>query len=164
MKKFTSRPCYEYDERRGGNQAFPHCKTRYKRIKDVVISAEKHALIVPPFMHCGRRIHPIHFLDSSIPAQPRPMDPKKDLAFYGYGSVAWKERMEEWKKKHNEKLEVALNRGLLNGNLLRRESMKNSKCGLMHWLQWHKRRRRMAGQCMGNYNAYLHVMFNVLLM
>ncbi|XLR15235.1 hypothetical protein S83_043173, partial [Arachis hypogaea] len=112
-------PCYEYDERRGGNQAFPHCKTRYKRIKDVVISAEKHALIVPPFMHCGRRIHPIHFLDSSIPAQPRPMDPKKDLAFYGYGSVAWKERMEEWKKKHNEKLEVALNRGLLNGNLLR---------------------------------------------
>jgi len=26
------RPCYEY-ERREGNQACPHCKTKYKRIK-----------------------------------------------------------------------------------------------------------------------------------
>ncbi|KAF7821973.1 cellulose synthase A catalytic subunit 2 [UDP-forming]-like isoform X1 [Senna tora] len=36
--------------------------------------------------------------------QPRPMDPKKDLAVYGYGSVTWKERMEEWRKKQIEKL------------------------------------------------------------
>lgn len=34
------------------------------------------------------------------------MDPKKDLAVYGYGSVAWKERMEEWRKKQNEKLQM----------------------------------------------------------
>jgi len=27
------------------------------------------------------------------------MDPSKDLAAYGYGSVAWKERMESWKQK-----------------------------------------------------------------
>lgn len=32
------------------------------------------------------------------------MDPKKDLAVYGYGSVAWKNRIEEWKKRHNDKL------------------------------------------------------------
>ncbi|XP_054820878.1 probable cellulose synthase A catalytic subunit 6 [UDP-forming] [Prosopis cineraria] len=29
----------------------------------------------------------------------RPMDPSKDLAAYGYGSVAWKERMEIWKER-----------------------------------------------------------------
>lgn len=38
--------------------------------------------------------------------KPRPMDPKKDIAVYGYGSVAWKDRMEEWKKKQNDKLQV----------------------------------------------------------
>ncbi|MED6170226.1 hypothetical protein PIB30_028853 [Stylosanthes scabra] len=74
--------------------------------EDVGISAEKLALIVPPFMSRGKRVHPMPFLDSSVPAQARPMDPKKDLAVYGYGSVAWKERMEEWKRKQNEKLEV----------------------------------------------------------
>lgn len=43
--------------------------------------------------------------------QPRPMDPKKDLAVYGYGTVAWKERMEDWKKKQNEKLQVVKHQG-----------------------------------------------------
>ena len=43
------------------------------------------------------------------------MDPKKDLAVYGYGSVAWKERMEEWKKKQNEKLEVVKLEGVNDG-------------------------------------------------
>lgn len=37
---------------------------------------------------------------------PRALDPKKDLAVYGYGTVAWKERMQEWKKKQNERLQV----------------------------------------------------------
>ncbi|TMW87300.1 hypothetical protein EJD97_020133 [Solanum chilense] len=66
------------------------------------ISADKHALIVPPFMSRGKRVHPV--ADSSMSFPPRPMDPKKDLAVYGYGSVAWKERMEDWKKKQNDKL------------------------------------------------------------
>ncbi|GAU13329.1 hypothetical protein TSUD_42830 [Trifolium subterraneum] len=172
------RPCYEY-ERREGNQACPHCKTKYKRIKgsprvegdeeeddaddlenefdigsnirhdvphhivevmlssslnnivrssqmntsgittpseldsasvaadiprltydheDLGISSDKRALIIPPFKPRGKRVYPMPF--------PRPMDPNKDLAVYGYGSVAWKERVEEWKKKRNEKLEV----------------------------------------------------------
>lgn len=39
------------------------------------------------------------------------MDPKKDLAVYGYGTVAWKERMEEWKRKQNEKLQVVKHQG-----------------------------------------------------
>ncbi|KAK7271557.1 hypothetical protein RJT34_27556 [Clitoria ternatea] len=34
--------------------------------------------------------------------QARPMDPSKDLAAYGYGSVAWKERMEIWRHRQRE--------------------------------------------------------------
>jgi hypothetical protein len=42
--------------------------------------------------------------------QPRSMDPSKDLAAYGYGSVAWKERMEGWKQKQ-ERLQQLRNEG-----------------------------------------------------
>ncbi|PHU06079.1 Cellulose synthase A catalytic subunit 2 [UDP-forming] [Capsicum chinense] len=73
------------------------------------ISADKHALIVPPFMSRGKRVHPVS--DSSMSLPPRPMDPKKDLAVYGYGSVAWKERMEDWKKKQNDKLQMVKHEG-----------------------------------------------------
>lgn len=43
------------------------------------------------------------------------MVPKKDIAVYGYGSVAWKDRMEEWKKKQNDKLQVVKHEGVNNG-------------------------------------------------
>jgi hypothetical protein len=33
------------------------------------------------------------------------LDPSKDLAAYGFGSVTWKERMESWKTRQ-EKLQV----------------------------------------------------------
>ncbi|XP_044475290.1 cellulose synthase A catalytic subunit 2 [UDP-forming]-like isoform X2 [Mangifera indica] len=84
--------------------------------EDVGISSDKHALIIPPFMGRGARVHPMAFPDSSmtyiaVTVPPRPMDPKKDLAVYGYGTVAWKERMEEWKKKQNEKLQVVKHQG-----------------------------------------------------
>lgn len=36
-------------------------------IKDVGISADKHALIIPPFMPRGKRVHPMPFPDSSVP-------------------------------------------------------------------------------------------------
>ena len=36
------------------------------------------------------------------------MNPTKDQAVYGYGSITWKDRMEKYKKKHNEKLRVAV--------------------------------------------------------
>ncbi|KAK2661024.1 hypothetical protein Ddye_007557 [Dipteronia dyeriana] len=65
------------------------------------IPPEQHAL-VPSFMAAGaKRIHPITFLDPPLPVQPRSMDPSKDLAAYGYGSVAWKQRMEHWKQKQD---------------------------------------------------------------
>ncbi|KAL2503708.1 putative cellulose synthase A catalytic subunit 9 [UDP-forming] [Abeliophyllum distichum] len=79
--------------------------------EDDTISADKHALIIPPFMGRGKRIHPMPFSDSSMTVPPRPMDPKKDLAVYGYGTIAWKERMEEWKKKQNDKLQVVKHQG-----------------------------------------------------
>lgn len=43
------------------------------------------------------------------------MDPKKDLAVYGYGTVAWKERMEEWRKRQNDKLQVVKHQGTNGG-------------------------------------------------
>ncbi|GLT32117.1 hypothetical protein SLA2020_068060 [Shorea laevis] len=79
--------------------------------EDVGISSDKHALIIPPFMGCGNRVHPMLVPDSSMTMPPRAMDPKKDLAVYGYGTVAWKERMEDWKKKQNEKLQMVKHEG-----------------------------------------------------
>ncbi|KAL5846176.1 hypothetical protein ACOSQ3_009700 [Xanthoceras sorbifolium] len=79
--------------------------------EDVGISSDKHALIIPPFMSRGKRVHPMSIPDSPMSLHPRPMDPKKDLAVYGYGTVAWKERMEEWKRKQNEKLQVVKHPG-----------------------------------------------------
>uniref|UniRef100_A0A0D9WY72 Cellulose synthase n=1 Tax=Leersia perrieri TaxID=77586 RepID=A0A0D9WY72_9ORYZ len=74
------------------------------------IPPEQHAL-VPSFMGGGgKRIHPLPYADPNLPefakgscvtVQPRSMDPSKDLAAYGYGSVAWKERMESWKQKQD---------------------------------------------------------------
>ncbi|KAK9012717.1 hypothetical protein V6N11_040755 [Hibiscus sabdariffa] len=51
----------------------------------------------------GNRVHPMSYADPSVPLQPRPMVPKKDIVVYGYGSVSWKDRMEEWKKRQNDK-------------------------------------------------------------
>ncbi|KVH98613.1 Cellulose synthase [Cynara cardunculus var. scolymus] len=68
--------------------------------EDDGISAGRHALIIPPFMGRSKRIHPM-----------QPMDPKKDLAVYGYGTVAWKDRMEEWRKRQTDKLEMVKHHG-----------------------------------------------------
>ena len=39
------------------------------------------------------------------------MVPEKDIALYGYGSVAWKDRMEDWKKRQNDKLQMVKHEG-----------------------------------------------------
>ncbi|XP_019199771.1 PREDICTED: cellulose synthase A catalytic subunit 2 [UDP-forming]-like [Ipomoea nil] len=69
------------------------------REEDAQISDDQHALIVPssPSIVNG---------DSSTSLHCRPMVPEKDIALYGYGSVAWKEHMEEWKKKQGDELQV----------------------------------------------------------
>ncbi|CAI9758293.1 unnamed protein product [Fraxinus pennsylvanica] len=67
------------------------------------IFSDQHTIIVPPpFSSQGNGIHPSP--SSTSPSlQPRPMIPEKDTALYGYGSVAWKNRMEEWKKRQSDK-------------------------------------------------------------
>lgn len=39
------------------------------------------------------------------------MVPQKDIAEYGYGSVAWKDRMEVWKRRQGGKLQVIKHEG-----------------------------------------------------
>ncbi|KAJ0939902.1 putative cellulose synthase (UDP-forming) [Helianthus annuus] len=64
-------------------------------------------------MDPSKRVHPMLCFDtsSSISLPPRPMDPKKDLAVYGYGTVAWKYRMEEWRRRQADKLEIINHQG-----------------------------------------------------
>nr|CAD1817970.1 unnamed protein product [Ananas comosus var. bracteatus] len=65
------------------------------------ISLDNHALIVSPHMSYGGQ------LVSSSYSQSRPINPNKDISVYGYGSVAWKDRMDEWKRKQVEKIHKA---------------------------------------------------------
>ncbi|KAL0432060.1 UNVERIFIED_CONTAM: Cellulose synthase A catalytic subunit [UDP-forming] [Sesamum radiatum] len=76
--------------------------------EDVQISYDQHAIIVPPFVSQENGIHQI---PAGTPLQPRSMVPEKDIALYGYGSIAWKERMEEWRKRQNDKLQVVKHQG-----------------------------------------------------
>lgn len=47
---------------------------------------------------------------SHVAVEARPMDPTKDLAQYGYGSIAWKERVESWKLRQG-KLQMMMTEG-----------------------------------------------------
>ncbi|KAI9073152.1 hypothetical protein K1719_044884 [Acacia pycnantha] len=47
-------------------------------------------------------IEPSSIGNKVISIQARPMDPLKDLAAYGYGSVAWKERMGIWRQRQEK--------------------------------------------------------------
>ncbi|XP_022856087.1 cellulose synthase A catalytic subunit 2 [UDP-forming]-like [Olea europaea var. sylvestris] len=78
------------------------------------ISSDQHAIILPPFASHGDVIHPSPS-GTSAPIQSRPMVPEKDIALYGYGSVAWKDRMEEWKKRQSGKLQVIKHQGDIDG-------------------------------------------------
>ncbi|KAK4485996.1 hypothetical protein RD792_008651 [Penstemon davidsonii] len=66
--------------------------------EDSQISYDNNAIILPPH-------------GTSAPLHYRPMVPEKDIALYGYGSVAWRDRMEEWKKRQNDKLQVVKHDG-----------------------------------------------------
>ncbi|KAG4938995.1 hypothetical protein JHK84_045194 [Glycine max] len=107
------RPCYEY-ERREGNRVFPQCKTKYKRIKGSPRvegdEEEDDTDDLESEFDIGMSLFNVTINDGDA-VQPRPMDPKKDIVVYVYGSVAWKERMEDWKKKQSEKLLVVRHEG-----------------------------------------------------
>ncbi|KAJ6353553.1 hypothetical protein OIU76_002549 [Salix suchowensis] len=99
--------------------------------EDAEISSDQHALIVPPHMGHGNRVHPTSFSDPSILSQPRPMVPKKDIAVYGYGSVAWKDRMEDWKKRQNDKLQVVKHEGGYDGGELEGDELDDPDLPMM---------------------------------
>nr|CCW28829.1 putative cellulose synthase family protein [Arachis ipaensis] len=115
------RNCYHY-ERREGSQVCPQCKTRYKRLKgcarvegdeeeddidDLENEFEQEMHVTMPLEddetsqeHHHSALVPSYMMSKEmIGLQSRAMDPSKDLAAYGYGSVAWKERMELWKQR-----------------------------------------------------------------
>ncbi|KAG6543884.1 hypothetical protein Mapa_014724 [Marchantia paleacea] len=80
----------------------------------VSVPPEHQALMVPPVMGGAvKRVHPLTFIDSpnnlSV-SSARPMDPSKDLAQYGYGTVAWKERVDSWKQRQ-EKMQMMMTEG-----------------------------------------------------
>ncbi|KAJ8544071.1 hypothetical protein K7X08_025689 [Anisodus acutangulus] len=79
--------------------------------EDTQISFDQHTLIVPPSNSFGNGVYPTLHTEPLASLHPRPMVPQKDVALYGYGSVAWKDRMEDWKKKQNEKLQVVKHQG-----------------------------------------------------
>lgn len=79
--------------------------------EDAQISSDQHALVVPPFPGHVYSLHSSPSSDATVSLQPRPMAPQKDIALYGYGSVAWKDRMEEWRKRQTEKLQVVKHQG-----------------------------------------------------
>ncbi|KAK4411596.1 Cellulose synthase A catalytic subunit [UDP-forming] [Sesamum angolense] len=86
--------------------------------EDVQISYDQHAIIVPPFASQGNGIHQTPAGHQHLVCvHTRSMVPEKDIALYGYGSIAWKERMEEWRKRQNHKLQVVKHQGDNDGEL-----------------------------------------------
>lgn len=83
------------------------CKSIFVRLHIVVFFFNYYVLCY--FLFC------IDLNACNVAVQPRPMVPKKDIAVYGYGSVAWKDRMDEWKKKQNDKLQVVKHPGVDDG-------------------------------------------------
>ncbi|GFQ02663.1 cellulose synthase a catalytic subunit 2 [UDP-forming] [Phtheirospermum japonicum] len=84
----------------------------FKCKKDAQIPYDHKAIIVPPIAdHENGTQH--------TPAvQLRSMVPGKDTSSYGYGSVAWKDRMDDWKKRQNEKLQLVKHHRNNNGGRL----------------------------------------------
>ncbi|XP_031114838.1 cellulose synthase A catalytic subunit 2 [UDP-forming]-like [Ipomoea triloba] len=77
--------------------------------EDVEISSNHNAIILPSSASVVNGAPP--YGEPSGSSQCRPMVPEKDIALYGYGSVAWKDRMEDWKKKQGDKLQVVKHQG-----------------------------------------------------
>ncbi|KAF2291123.1 hypothetical protein GH714_020256 [Hevea brasiliensis] len=136
-------PCYEYERRRGTKPAlnakpdtsaskvslFLLCYVGNPRVEGDEEEEDTDDLENEFDISATARSEPHHIADAMLTArlniawvhkplfqvQPRAMDPKKDLAVYGYGTIAWKERMEERKKKQSEKLQVVKHQGEKDG-------------------------------------------------
>ncbi|KAK1371592.1 Cellulose synthase [Heracleum sosnowskyi] len=80
----------------------------YNEEDDEIIST-CNELIVSRFM--GHGVHPLPYAGSLVALQPRPLVPNKDTTLYGYGSVAWKDRMEDWKKRQSQVKQLGYSNG-----------------------------------------------------
>ena len=70
--------------------------------------------------HCSFKVRfcLLSYLLTSVflfPGQTRSMDPTKDLAVYGYGSVSWKDRVETWKRRQDKMQVMRSDGGTLPG-------------------------------------------------
>eukprot|EP00249_Psilotum_nudum_P010702 c22707_g1_i1 orf=736-4026(+) len=90
------------------------------------IPPEHHALVIPPVMGGSKRVYPIPYSDPSTPGHTRSMDPTKDISSYGYGTVAWKERVESWKLKQEKMQMMMMEGGQPNGGNKGGETYDNS--------------------------------------
>ncbi|KAH7436793.1 hypothetical protein KP509_05G036200 [Ceratopteris richardii] len=188
------RPCYEY-ERKDGNQACPHCKTRYARHKgsprvpgddedddvedlnnDYDYDSHEKQHIAEAMLHGhmsygrgdahdmprsvqtiepqtplytsgpqgpldshpispdnsvlggansisgSKRIYPFPYSDPGTPGITKSGDFSKE---YGYGSVAWKERVDSWKSKQ-EKLQMTTTEGVIPSSGSKGDSVDDS--------------------------------------
>ncbi|KAJ8467321.1 hypothetical protein OPV22_029873 [Ensete ventricosum] len=69
------------------------------------ISCDDHALIIPPYGGFGGQVHQGAASGTSASTQLRPINPNKDISVYGYGTVAWKNRIDEWKTKQLSRIQ-----------------------------------------------------------
>ncbi|KAG0489713.1 hypothetical protein HPP92_006576 [Vanilla planifolia] len=58
---------------------------------------------------------------SSTSINPRPINPHKDISLYGYGSIAWKDRVDDWRKKQLAKMMKSQSDGGENNGLSEHE-------------------------------------------
>ncbi|KAI4310388.1 hypothetical protein MLD38_035370 [Melastoma candidum] len=87
------------------------------------ISPDGHALTIPPG-------NPMPYPEPSVTVKRR-MSDRDDESMYGYGSVAWKERMDRWKRKQNEKLQVVKHQGGKDGGNLGGDDLDDSDLPMM---------------------------------
>lgn len=72
----------------------------------------EHSVGAPPSSGGGsKRVHPLPYTDASRPAQVRIVDHSRDFNSYGFGNVAWKERVESWKNKQEKNMLQVTNSG-----------------------------------------------------
>ncbi|XP_078435281.1 cellulose synthase A catalytic subunit 6 [UDP-forming]-like isoform X2 [Wolffia australiana] len=74
--------------------------------EDADALSERQALISHSFVERRSVFFPPHSPDDSLSCRPRPIDPGKDLGAYGYGTVAWKDRVEKRRLRKRDELQI----------------------------------------------------------
>lgn len=64
---------------------------------------ERHSLLIHDLIYLTH----VLVYSITVSVEPRPMVPEKDITIYGYGSVTWKDHVEDWRKKQNVNLQLA---------------------------------------------------------